>query len=584
MKRVEKYFVLALVCCGVVGCAEGGRADFNEHPAGGAAGETGGAAGKGGQAGKGGAAGQGGLGGRAGQGGDAQGGDSGHAGVSGEGGEAGQGGDAEGGEGGVAGEGGTGGGDVGGGGVAGGGGAGGVGGVGGAGGVGGVGGEAGTGGGGETPDFGNECTNNSECSSGLCIEGPLGKSVCTKSCSESCPDDWRCAQVQGSSDPVGYCVPRFSRLCRPCNADSDCRLANVPSEAGRCISKGADGSFCGATCSSTEACPDGYTCETLEIGGVPVKQCVPDSNAVCKCRDDWRDKGYSTVCYIENGAGKCLGERNCDKGTLSACSAKVPALEKCDGVDNDCNGLLDEGALCSDELACTNDVCKGTLGCESTLKSGMCLIGGKCYSSGERHPTEQCKTCQPTVNPRDWSIASGKFCDDGSACTTNDKCNSSGICIGTFVQDDYEPNETLLTGHWMGEMNDDSTQGKSFGGTLSGTSDKDWFRTKVNDVSGHVMDDAELNVTSNGANVRTCLMVKCVDDTEPTFNCENGSWWSAQDGYKGCCLAGINPTIKMDFGKCGSSSMNDDSVWAAVGIWDLKDPLQCVDYSFYMHF
>ncbi|MFO0744575.1 MAG: hypothetical protein U1F43_02740 [Myxococcota bacterium] len=60
------------------------------------------------------------------------------------------------------------------------------------------------------PDFGNACLENTDCSTGYCVEGPNG-SVCTKTCVELCPDGWDCRGVQaGSADITFLCVPSGS--------------------------------------------------------------------------------------------------------------------------------------------------------------------------------------------------------------------------------------------------------------------------------------------------------------------------------------------------------------------------------------
>ena len=105
-------------------------------------------------------------------------------------------------------------------------------------------GQAGTGG---EPglSFDEPCTEDSDCESGRCIEGNDGAMVCTQPCSNDCPEGFRCASL-AVGDGGGYCVPRFSRICRPCSNNSDCRLDNVPSESGRCLpyEDGSEGSFC----------------------------------------------------------------------------------------------------------------------------------------------------------------------------------------------------------------------------------------------------------------------------------------------------------------------------------------------------
>ena len=55
------------------------------------------------------------------------------------------------------------------------------------------------------------------------------------------------------------------------------------------------------------------------------------------------EDGQSTGCSRSNGFGTCGGVRTCALGTLSACSAKEPVSEACNGQDDDCDAQTDEG-------------------------------------------------------------------------------------------------------------------------------------------------------------------------------------------------------------------------------------------------
>lgn len=60
--------------------------------------------------------------------------------------------------------------------------------------------------------------------------------------------------------------------------------------------------------------------------------------------------------------GGCSGVRFCSGGLLGPCVPNVVAPDGCDGLDNNCNGLVDEGgsASCNDGLDCTFDACDST--------------------------------------------------------------------------------------------------------------------------------------------------------------------------------------------------------------------------------
>ncbi len=52
------------------------------------------------------------------------------------------------------------------------------------------------------------------------------------------------------------------------------------------------------------------------------------------------------------------GVRTCVNGSWSACSAPQPTAEVCNAIDDDCNGLVDDGDdLCDDGMICVEGVC-----------------------------------------------------------------------------------------------------------------------------------------------------------------------------------------------------------------------------------
>ncbi|MFT7622817.1 MAG: alpha-tubulin suppressor-like RCC1 family protein, partial [Myxococcota bacterium] len=114
------------------------------------------------------------------------------------------------------------------------------------------------------------------------------------------------------------------------------------------------GSFCGTTCESDSDCRDGYACqqsEELETGQTS-PQCVP-TGGQCTCSPRAIIEAASTEC--SNG-GACLGQRFCGDSGLTACDSLTPAEEACDGLDNNCNGFVDESFVDTDADALANCV------------------------------------------------------------------------------------------------------------------------------------------------------------------------------------------------------------------------------------
>ena len=187
--------------------------------------------------------------------------------------------------------------------------------------------------------FSYPCTSNSECNSGWCIASPKG-TVCTRTCVEECPEGYGCRQLT-LGDPVFLCLPKFLHLCDPCETNSDCRASEADGSH-YCLDLGAEGKFCGGDCSSSGECPCGYDCRSVPVGGGQIAaQCVPAAGTSCSCSPLATSFQDRTSCVITNENGSCVGSRYCSPNGLTECDARVPEAEICNGLDDNCDGAFD---------------------------------------------------------------------------------------------------------------------------------------------------------------------------------------------------------------------------------------------------
>ena len=231
-------------------------------------------------------------------------------------------------------------------------------------------------------EFGDVCADDGDCVSFLCVDIAPGEveGFCSVQCTgdRDCPEDFDCVVSSGSGTdalqvclPESFCVdadqdgfgigpdclgrdcddsvasinPRASEICDGIDNDCDQVIDDNPVDTGEVCETGFDG-VCGA---GTTQCIGGIVrCNQQSSSSAEVCDGVDND---CDGEVDTDDSGMllERSCFGSDpsviGVGECVtGVQICGDDGFGGCVGEVaPSTEFCDGLDNDCDGSVDEG-------------------------------------------------------------------------------------------------------------------------------------------------------------------------------------------------------------------------------------------------
>jgi len=165
-----------------------------------------------------------------------------------------------------------------------------------------------------------------------------------------------------------------------------------------------------------------------------IPDCTPTGEEVCDGIDnncngaiDEDDPAIGTECGTTD-VGQCeFGVNACIGGEIVCVGAVEPADEICNGLDDDCDGVGDNMAMCPAETSCVEGACR--IPCSGG--EFACPVGFTCVDTedGQFCVPDPCVNCQPNESCIDDVCVD--LCD-GVTCDSNEVCRR-GECLDCTV-------------------------------------------------------------------------------------------------------------------------------------------------------
>jgi hypothetical protein len=245
-----------------------------------------------------------------------------------------------------------------------------------------------------------------------------GVGACASTGTSSCVNGQMVDSCQAGSPVAEIC----DGIDNNCNGSVDDGIASAPTTCGvgACASTG------------TSSCVEGQIVDSCQAG-TPVAEACDGIDNNCNGSIDDGIASAPTTCGV--GACASTGTSSCVEGQIvDSCQVGTPVAEACDGIDNNCNGSVDDG-ISSTPTTCGVGACAGSTGTSS-------CVNGTLVDSCDPLAGAMAEACDGIDNNCNGSV------DDGITCgcingQTRDVACGTGACAATGT-------ETCVNGEWSG--------------------------------------------------------------------------------------------------------------------------------------